>query len=177
MKRIIITNGIVAGLIVSVIMLSTHPLIEKGIVNMDYGMLIGYTSMVISLSMVFFGIKTYRDQHRQGVITFWKAFQIGIFITLIASLMYAITWEIYYNIAASDFMEKYTEHYISSLEKEGASAADIEAARKEMAASSEMYKNPLFRFGITLMEIFPVGLLITLISSGLLRKKVVLPAS
>jgi hypothetical protein len=94
-----------------------------------------------------------------------------------ASLMYAITWEVFYNLAASDFMEKYTEHYISSLEKEGASAADIEAARKEMAASSEMYKNPFFRFGITLMEIFPVGLLITLISSGLLRKKEVLPAS
>lgn len=176
MKRIVFTNGIIAGIIVSVIMVSTHPLIEKGIVSMDYGMIIGYTSMVISLSMVFFGIKTYRDQYQQGTVTFWKAFQIGILITLIASVMYAITWEVYYNVAASDFMEKYTEHYISGLAKEGASVGELEAARKEMAESAEMYKNPFIRFGFTLMEILPVGLLITLISAGLLRKKEILPA-
>lgn len=176
MKRIVITNGIIAGIIVSVIMVSTHPLIEKGIVDMDYGMVIGYTSMVISLSMVFFGIKTYRDQHGEGTITFWKAFQIGILITLIASLMYAITWEAYYNLMASDFMEKYTEHYISGLAEEGASAAELEAARQQMAESAEMYKNPFIRFGFTLREILPVGLVITLISAGLLRKKEILPA-
>lgn len=176
MKRIIIINGIVAGVIVSVIMVSQLLLMNKGVVNMDSGMIIGYTSMVISLSMVFFGIKSYRDQHQNGAITFWKAFQIGILISIIATLMYAITWEIYYNTSATDFMEKYTEHYLNRLESKGATAAEMEAARQEMAASSEMYKNPIIRFGITIMEMLPVGILITLISAGLLRKREVLPA-
>jgi hypothetical protein len=176
MKRIIIVNGLIAGFIVSAGMLIHIPFVDKGIIDFDYGMIIGYTSMVISLSMVFFGIKTYRDQHQRGSITFWKGVQIGMLITLIASLMYAITWEVYFNTAASDFMEKYSEHYIDGLKEDGASAAELEAATQEMAHSTEMYKNPLVRFGFTLMEIVPVGLLITLISAGLLRKREVLPA-
>jgi hypothetical protein len=176
MKRIIIVNGLIAGFIVSAGMLIYIPFMHTGTVDFDNGMYIGYTSMVISLSMVFFGIKTYRDQHLGGSITFWKGVQIGILITVIASLMYAITWEVYFDIAAPDFMVKYTEHYLKGLKEEGASAAELEAATNEMAESAEMYKNPFVRFGFTLMEIVPVGVLITLTSAGLLRKREVLPA-
>lgn len=176
MKRIVLINGIIAGIIVSVVMIGNIPFVESGVVSLDNGMIIGYTSMVIALSMVFFGIKTYRDQHSGGTVTFWKAFQIGILITLIASFMYAIVWEVYYNVGAGDFFEKYTEHYIEGLEREGASPAEVESARRDMAASGEMYKNPIYRFGFTLMEILPVGVVITLISAGLLRKREMLPS-
>jgi hypothetical protein len=177
MKKIIITYGLIGGVIVAVIMVTTQPLLEKGIINFDNGMLVGYASMVIALSMVFFGIKTYRDQHLNGTITFWNAFKVGILITAIACLMYAITWEFYYNLAAPDFTQKYTEHYLTKMAAEGASTSEIEAMKKEMADFNVMYQNPLIRFAITVTEILPVGLIITLISAALLRKKEIFPAS
>jgi hypothetical protein len=176
MRKIITTYGLIAGAIVSLIWIATWPLHEKGIINFDNGMIVGYTSMVIALSTIFFGIKTHRDQNRNGSIKFLEGLKIGLLITLIASIMYALTWEVYYNTVASDYLEKYSEHYIAQMKTDGATDAELTQAKAEMAESAEMYKNPLVRFGFTLMEIFPVGLLISLISAALLRKRQVLPA-
>jgi hypothetical protein len=176
MKKIIITYGLIGGVIVSVIMLATHPLVEDGSIGFDNGMLVGYASMVIALSMIFFGVKTYRDQHLKGAISFWQAVKIGVLITLVASVMYALTWEVYYNTSATDFMSKYTQYYLDKMAQEGASTAEIDQVRTEMENFSELYKNPLIRFGATLTEILPVGVVITLLCAALLRKREILPA-
>jgi hypothetical protein len=176
MKKIIITNGVIAGVIVSAMLLISLPLMDRGILNYDSGMIVGYTSMVIALSVIFFGIKTYRDQYQSGTITFGQGFKLGILIALLAGVIYALTWEVYYNVAAPDFMQQYTEHYLKKMKEEGASQAEIQSMQTEMDNFSELYKNPVVRFGYTLMEILPVGLVITLISAGILRKREVLPA-
>ncbi|HEY9006669.1 MAG TPA: DUF4199 domain-containing protein [Ohtaekwangia sp.] len=177
MKKIIIINGLIAGAIVSSMFLITHPLFDKGILNYDNGMIIGYTSMVIGLSLVFVGIKTYRDQHQKGVITFGKGVQIGLLITLVASIVYALCWEVSFNTFASDYTEKYTQHYVDKMKREGASETEITQMRTEMAEFNEYYKNPIIRFGVTIMEIAPVGIVITLISAALLRRKEFLSAT
>ena len=175
MKRIVLIYGLIAGLIPVSMFIITLPLYDKGIVNFDNGMVIGYATMVIAFSLIFFGVKNYRDNHLNGSISFGKAFKIGILVTLIASLMYAIGWEFYYNVFASDFMEKYTAHYLDKLAEGGASASEMDAARLEMQKSVEMYKNPILRFAMTLMEIAPVGFVITLICAGLLKRSQFLP--
>jgi amino acid transporter len=175
MRKVIVTYGIIGGLIVSAIMFGTQPLMHKGSINMENGMVIGYASMVIALSMVFFGIKTYRDKHLNGAIKFGKAFQVGIIITLIASCMYGLAWEVCYNTFASNFMEAYTQSYLEKMASEGATVEAIAAKKAEMQTFGEWYKNPLVRFGATLVEILPVGLLITLLSAALLRKSNFLP--
>jgi hypothetical protein len=176
MKKIVITFGLISGAIVSIVLLGSMPLWKNGIINFENGQWVGYTSMVIALSMVFVGIKSYRDNHQQGTISFGRGFRIGILITLIASVMYALSWEVSYRYFAPDFMEKWSEHYVEQKKKEGVSAATLEKEKANMEQLSEMYKNPLVRFGMTLMEIFPVGLVITLVSAGVLRKREILPA-
>jgi hypothetical protein len=177
MKKILITNGVIAGAIVSLMFLITHPLYEKGIVNYDNGEIIGYSTMVIALSMIFFGIKTYRDQHLNGSIKFLQGMKIGLLITLIAGVMYALSWEIYYNTFASDYLAQYTQHYINKMKASGASEVEITTMKAEMDKFAELYdSNPFIRFGMTLMEIFPVGLIISLISAALLRRRQILPA-
>ena len=176
MKKIIITNGLIAGTIVSGMLLISQPLMRDGTLNIDNGMIVGYTTMVIALSMVFFGIKTYRDQYQNGIITFGQAFKIGILIAVIAALVYAVVWEIYFNTVATDFVEFYATCHIDKLQKDGASAAEITKAREDMAEFAELYKNPIIRFAMTLAEILPVGIIITLISAAVLRKKEILPA-
>lgn len=177
MKRIVLIYGLIAGAIVGAMMLITMPMYQSGNLNMDNGELVGYSTMVIALSLVFFGIKSYRDKHLNGIISFGKAAKVGILITGVASMMYALSWEVTYSQMGEEFMLKMTERHFEKMKAEGATDAELSKAKEEWAGFTEMYKNPIIRFGITIMEIFWVGVVITLVSAGLLRKKEFLPAS
>ena len=172
MTRIILIYGLIAGLIVSAMFFISHP---TGKIDFENGMLIGYASMVIAFALIFFGVKNYRDNHLNGTITFGKAFKIGMMVTIVASMLYAVTWEFYFHLLAPDFMEEYTAYYLTKLASDGASVQEIEEAKNQMASMSEMYKNPLIRFAMTLMEIVPVGMVVTLICAALLRRPQFLP--
>src|SRR6185295_465006 len=176
MKKIVLTFGLISGAIISVMFMITMPMYKNGTLNMDNGEIIGYSTMVISLSMIFFGIKSYRDQHLHGAITFGKAFQIGLLIAVVASLFYAIAWEFYFNLYIPDFLDQYAAMCVTKAKAGGASPAEIQKIMDRIDQTREIYKNPFLRFGFTLMEIFPVGLVIALISAGVLRKRGVLPA-
>jgi hypothetical protein len=172
MKKVVITFGLIGGLVVAILMginITFFPYLEIGEV-------LGYSSMIIALTSVFFGIKSYRDNHQGGSITFGRAFLVGLYISLIASAVYAAGWEIYYNTTARDFMANYTAHTLEKEKAEGATEAEIAERRAEMDKMTEWYKNPVVRFGWSLFEILPVALLITLISAALLRKKEFLAA-
>ena len=105
MKRIVLIFGSIAGVIVGGMFLATWPLHENGTLNPDNGMLVGYATMVIALSLIFFGVKSYRDTYLNGSISFGKALVVGLWISLVAAIIYAVTWEIMYNTIASDFLE------------------------------------------------------------------------
>ncbi len=176
MRKIILIYGAIAGLLMDAMFLINFSLMEKGILP-EHSELLGYTTMIIVLSLIFFGIKTFRDKHNTGAMTYWKGFKVGIAITGIASLFYAGGWEVYYNSTymKETFMQRYTDQVIKNMQHDGKSQEEIDKKREELNAMAEMYKNPFIRFGMTLMEIFPVGLIISLISAGILRKKEVLP--
>lgn len=171
MKKIVIICGSIAGLIVSAMLAITVTMSHKS-GNLEGGMLLGYATMVIAFSLIFVGIKNYRDKHSNGVISFGKAFKTGLFITLIASTIYVIVWLVSYYFFIPDFGEKYAAHMLGQLKAGGASEVEIAEQTKKMARFNEMYKNPLFNALITYMEIIPVGLLISLISSFILKRKV-----
>ncbi len=179
MRKITLIFGVLAGIIVSVFMVVTVRLCENGVITFDNSDFIGYGGMVIALSMIFFGVKSCRDNYLNGAITFGKGFQAGMLITLVASLIYAIAGEAYYQIrpnAQAALMDKYAEHHINKMKASGASSAEVEQKAKEMADLKELHKSPVIRFGMTLAIILPVGIIIALLSAALLRKKKFLPA-
>jgi hypothetical protein len=179
MRKVILTFGLLAGAIVSVLILIGIVLWERTGKILVENELVGYATMVIALSMIFFGIKSYRDNYQSGKIRFWKGFQVGMLITLVASLMYAITWETYLHVRPAGyqaFIDYYVECQINKKKEKGVSAAEIDQLVKTMDNMRSWIRNPALRFGMTLMEILPVGILITLISAGVLRKKEILPA-
>ena len=173
MTRNIIIYGVIAGIVVSVIMLISMNYLShcEGSIDFDTSMLIGYASMLIAFSMVFVGIRNYRDKYNGGVISFGKAFKIGILIVLIASTFYVVAWLIDYFFFIPDFMAKYSAHMLEELEASGASQAEIAAQKQEMEWFGKMYQNPFFNAAMTYMEILPVGLVVTLISSLILKRK------
>ena len=173
MKKNIIIYGLIAGIVVSVLMLSSVNYLShcEGSVDYDTSMLIGYASMLIAFSLVFVGIRNYRDKFNEGVISFGKAFKIGIMIVLIASTIYVVAWLIDYFFFIPDFMEKFSAQELDKLKASGASQIEIDKQTKEMADFATMYKNPFFNAMMTYAEILPVGLIVTLISSFILKRK------
>lgn len=175
MKRIVLIYGIIAGLIVGAMFFVTAPFYNNGTLNSSNGMAVGYASMVVALSLVFFGVKSYRDQQQKGVITFGRAFKVGILITLVATVLYALSWEVAYSTVSKGYAEKMTTEYIEKAKVEAKSEAELQATIQSMEQYKAMYESILFRFPMSMIEVFPVGLLITLVSAALLKRKNFLP--
>ncbi len=174
MKKNILIYGVISGLIVSSLMLFTMNYMShcEGSVDFDTSMVIGYASMLIAFSLVFVGIRNYRNKYNNGLISFGKAFKIGILIVLIASTFYVVAWLIDFYFFIPDFMDKYSAHMLEKLKASGASQVEIDKQTKEMAEFAVMYKNPLVNAAMTYMEILPVGLVVSLISALILKRKV-----
>lgn len=133
----------------------------------------GYTFMILALTAVFMGVKAYRDQELNGLISFWKAFRVGLNIVLVASVIYVVAWCIYYPNFMPDFREQYMESQILKFEAEGLPAAEVKAKTDELAGFMKMYENPWVMVAMTFMEVFPIGLVVALISALILKRKAV----
>jgi len=178
MARIVLIFGLISGAIAAALMWIMLAAVNSGAIDLEHGSMAyvtGYASMIISLSLVFFGVKSYRDNNG-GHITFLKGLQVGILIGLISAVCYAASWEVYYRTGGSNFMQEYSQKYVEHMKQNGATDDQIANAQIEMAKMTELYQNFFIRFGMTLMEILPVAIVVTLISAALLRKREILPA-
>ncbi len=170
MKKIVWTFGLISGGILAVLMAVTAPLCMDRKMG-DYAEIIGYSAMVLAFLLVFFAIRSYRENVGGGTITFGKAFQVGIAVCLIASTCYVVTWEIVYYNFLPDFVDRYAAHTLERMQVKGATPQAIEKATQDLARFKVLYKNPLFNVGMTFVEVLPVGLVVTLISAAILRRK------
>ena len=170
MKKIILTFGIISGIVSSVLMCITIPFLSD-LEHGEKGLIIGYTAIVLSFLLVYFGIRSYRDNVGNGAITFGRGFGIGISITLISCVFYVVTWEILYFNFMHGFMDGYFAKQIQAVQAAGGSPEAIQAKVAAIQQSQRLYENPLVNSLYTFIEPFPVGVLITLISAAVLRKK------
>lgn len=170
MKKIIITNGLIAGAIVSLFM-AVSAYIYQDNFDSDAGMVIGFSGMLVAFSFVFVGVKKYRDNQNGGVITFGKALKIGALIALIASTIYVGVWLLEHYCFYPDFMEKYTDAVLKKMDRASMTAAEIKAKTDEMNMYKEMYKNPAWVVLFTYMEVLPIAIPVPLISAFILKKK------
>jgi hypothetical protein len=169
MKNTVLKFGLISSFIISAGMVTSMHFIDN--LGFDKGEIVGYTIMFISFLMVFFGIRSYRDKLNGGTITFGKAMKVGSLIALMSCVVYVITWLILYYNFMPDFGDKYAAYSIEQMRVAHKSQQEIDAAIKEMTSFKEMYKNPLYNAALTFLEPTPVALIMTLISSLILRKK------
>ncbi len=169
MKKTVLTFGLLSGAVISLMMALTVPFQDK--IGLDHSYEVGYTTIVLAMLFTFFGIRSYRDNVGKGQISFGRAFAVGISITVISCLCYVLTWEVIYYNFMPDFLDKYNAHVLEKMQASGATAAAIQAKTVELKKFKELYANPFFNAAMTFIEPFPVGLVITLISAAVLRRK------
>ena len=170
MKKIVLTFGLISGAIISALMLATVPFMHQ--LEMTRAMVIGYTTMVLAFLLVFFGIRSYRENIGNGRISFGRALAVGLLIMLIGSACYVITWEIIYFNFMPDFAEKYAAFMLEDMRAKGASAAEMAQKMEEMKRFQVLYDTNIFyNVGMTLLEPLPVGIIMTFISALILRRR------
>jgi hypothetical protein len=173
MKKTVLTFGLISGAVTTVTMLASLPVVDK--IGFDKGEILGYTIIVLSALLVFFGVRSYRENVGGGRLTFGRGFAVGILITLISSACYVGTWEIVYFKLMPNFAEKYAAHMVEHAKASGASQQKIDEAERQAKQFKQMYDNPAINAAMTFMEVFPVGLVVTAASAGILRKKLPAP--
>jgi hypothetical protein len=170
MQRNVLIFGLVLGAI-----LTTHMLIMVNILcdnpAMDSNDTLGYAAMLVVFSLIFFGIRNYRNKELNGEISIGQGLKAGALMALIGATMYVGVWLFYYYLFVPDYIDTYTAHVIIEATRSGASATELAAKNEEMKQFKEMYRSPFFVILITYAEVLPIGLVVALVSALILRKK------
>src|SRR5271155_51837 len=169
MKKIVLTFGLISGVMISVLM--DGSLLLAGKIGSSHSLVIGYANMVASFMLVYFGIRSYRDNNLAGQISFGRAFACGILIALITTVCYVATWEVLYFNFMPHFMDSYFAAQIHKVQASGLDPVTTAAQVAAIQHSQQLYQNPFVNMAYTFIEPFPVGLIITLISAAVLRRK------
>lgn len=171
-KKALLFGGLVGAAMSISFMLSIDLMTQAdGTMDFSKGELIGYSSMLLSLVLVFLGIRSYKNSISPQPLSFGRALGLGTYLVAVASTIYALVWMWYYANYAQNFMTEYSAYVIECAAQEGATATELAAKEAEMASMSSLYENPLVRFGMTFMEYFPIGFVGALIGSAILRTR------
>src|SRR5512147_42936 len=170
MKKTVLKFGLMSGAVISALMLLTMRLHDA--IGFETGALIlGYTTMLIAFLLIFFGVRSYRDNVAGGSVGFGRAFGVAMLIGLVASACYVATWEVIYYKLAPDYLVKYREHMIEKARASGASQAELAQKRADMEKFAALYDNPVINATLTLAEPLPVALIVSLVTAGVLSRK------
>ncbi|HLB11240.1 MAG TPA: DUF4199 domain-containing protein [Gemmatimonadaceae bacterium] len=167
MKKIVLTFGLISGAIMSALMLATLHFQDA----IGHGYVVGYTSMVLAFLLIYFGVRSYRDNIGGGTVRFGRALAVGALIGVVASLCYVATWELIYYKLDPDFIAKYQTYELTKARKAGASAEAIAKKKADLDKFAELYKNPAINAAITFLEPLPVALIMTLVTAGVLSRR------
>jgi len=175
MIRRILGYGLISGFFVIGVSVTVIATVGDNPGN-GLGLWFGYLTMLVGLSAILAAVKQYRDRDLGGVIKFWPAFGLGLAIATVAGVAYVIGWEIYLAATHYTFVDKYVEATLAGKRAVGVTGAAYAKVVAEMEQMRKSYANPLMRSGMTFLEIFPVGVLVALVSAALVRNPRFLPA-
>lgn len=172
MKYALTYGGMAGAIAISVIFFT----LISGLPNHNHSLWFGYLVMLTALTLIFVGVKRFRDVECGGVIRFGRAFAVGLGMAVVAGVVYVILFEIFVAATGYDFMADYSHSIIEEMRSEGATPAEIASTEREMQGFEDIFANPFKRLPMVFLEIFPVGLLVALVSAALLRNPRLLPA-
>ena len=169
MKRTILTWGLISGVISITLMIGMMQFIDR--IGFDRGEIFGYTVLVLSSLLIFFCVRSFRDNVAGGKLSFGKGFLVGLGIALVSAVCYVVVWEVVYFNFMPDFADNYAAHMVEKAKAAGASAEKVAELTAQGVEMKRLLDNPFWNAAFTFLEPFPIGLLAALVSAGILRRK------
>ena len=165
MKKTVLTYGLISGVIAAALLLAHVPFMDGG----TRSLIVGYAGILLSALLIFFGVRSYRDNVGNGRISFGRAFAVGILIALISAACYVAAWEVVY-YSSPGIADHIFDKQVEDLKAAGASQEKIDQTAREVESFKKLYANPFVNIAFTFIEPLPVGLLMSLISAAVLRR-------
>jgi hypothetical protein len=169
MRKTVLTFGLISGVVLSAMLLLTLPFHDR--MSLSTAEVVGYATMVAASLLIYFGVRRYRDVVGGGRVSFGRAVAVGGLIAVLSGACYTATWEVVYFKFAPDYIEQYNARVLKEARAHGTSQAELDRRAVEMAKFAKLYHNPLVNIAMTFLEPLPVGLVVTLISAGLLSRR------
>jgi hypothetical protein len=170
MKSFVVKFGFISGGISAALLFLTFVLL-RGPWLFENGAFVGYAGMVLSFSVIFIGVRSYREQVGKGSVSFGKALQAGLLMALISSCCYTVVWLCINHFLWPNFADDYLQHEMNHLRQSGVAEVVLQQKMKAMEEYKSMTANPLVNALITFTEPLPVGFIVALLSAAFLRKK------
>ena len=167
MNKIVLKYGMYGVAVMFIISVSAF-FIFKNNHNWEVQEIIGYTTIVLSLLFVYFGIRRWRDKYNAGQLSFAKGLGIGTLISLFPSVGFGLlSW--IEGVIDPEWQDKYYAHHIEKIKKT-TPPAELQATLKEIADQREMFSSPFAQFFFMFLTVFVIGFIITIISALILKR-------
>ncbi len=169
MRKTVLTFGLLSGAVSTVMMLVTEPFIDPA--KHATADILGYSAMLLSALLVFFGVRSYREHAGEGRLTFGRGVAVGLLITLVSTLCYIVAFEVMYFGIAPDFGDRFSACMIERARAAGGGPQEIETVTEQARTLKRLYDHPITNAALTFATSFPVGFVGSLISAAILRRK------
>ncbi|HEX4952071.1 MAG TPA: DUF4199 domain-containing protein [Thermoanaerobaculia bacterium] len=169
MKKTVLRYGLISAAVAVVVMLFTVNFLDR----VGYGTtdVVGYSAMVVSALLVYFGVRAYRQQEGAGRLSFGRGLAVGLMITAVSALCQVVAFQVVYFGVAPDFGERFAACMVERARDGGASDAEIVKTAQRARELKRLYDTPLGNAALTFAQPLPIGLVAAAISAALLRKK------
>lgn len=157
------------GIALMLVILFTSFFIFKGRENWEAQEILGYTTIVISLVFVYFGIRHWRDNYNAGQLTFGQGLKLGSLITLFPSVAFGLFTWLEVSVLDPGFSDKYYGYQVQKM-KASTPPDKIQEALQKLESEKEMFSSPFLQFAVMFLTVFLIGIVITVISSLILQK-------
>lgn len=171
MKNLVLRYGLYATAITVGIPFLMYLIMGKGDES-DYklGEIIGYSTILLSMIFVFFGIKKHRDENNGGNISFWEALKVGVLIAAIPAIAFGLYNLLYIEVLDPEFMDKYYQYYMDEAQAT-MNLEEFEAMKTKIEREKESFQSPIVQFGAMSLTVLIIGFIVSLISSIILKKE------
>ncbi len=162
MKNPILRYGLIGALVV--VFFTTVPWLTFS-KSMSYSLAVklGYLSVLLALSSIFFAVRQYRDDIANGMISFWKAFKIGILTTLIPSAFMFVSTAIFH----MNYGEEFRAWSVDAMKK----SLPEEQFQAQMESMGDLVSNPYFQGAVMFITVFVIGVIVSIIVALIMKTK------
>ncbi len=103
-KTTLFNHSLVWGAILGIVLIVWSLLLY--FLDLSTNRVLGYVSWLISIAIVFYAMKIYRDTVNQGILSFSNAFVIGLLVCIISGFISAVFAYIQFNFISPELIDK-----------------------------------------------------------------------
>lgn len=167
----ILQHGLIAGVLMSLVLFGPFFIVGP---DPDWaqrwGRVIGYAGMVLALTATFFAMRAERER-AGGVIAFTRALGIGLGVSLVAGVFFALATWAFYAYVGDALPQKLYDAYLAAARASQGDPATVAAKVAEVEAMRDFFFNYPMQGAVMGATVFLIGAVESLVGAAIVRRR------